>query len=52
MKALLAALVLSAAPATALAVFDSVPLPEPGAFELVALGGVVAVVVRLLRRKK
>jgi hypothetical protein len=52
MKALLAALVLSAVPATALAVFSSAPLPEPGAFELVALGGVVAVVVRLLRRKK
>ena len=52
MQALLAALVLSAVPATALAVFSAAALPEPGVFELVALGGVVAVVVRLLRRKK
>jgi hypothetical protein len=52
MNTVLAVLVLSSVPATALAVFSSTPLPEPGAFELVALGGVVAVVVRLLRRKK
>jgi hypothetical protein len=52
MNTLLAALILSAIPATAFAVFDVVPLPEPGAFELVALGGVVAIVVRLIRRKK
>ena len=52
MNTFVAALILSALPATAFAVFSSTPLPEPGVLELVGIGGVVLVVARLLRRKK
>ena len=52
MKTILAGLALLTAPATAFAVFSFTPVPEPGALELVGLGGVVLVVVRLLKRRK
>ncbi len=52
MKTFLAALVLLAVPATAFAVFSTTPLPEPGVLDLLGVGGVVLVVVRLLKGKK
>ena len=52
MNPFLAVLLLLIFPATAFAVFFAVPAPEPGVLELVALGVVVLVAVRLLRRKK
>ena len=48
MNAYLAALILSAVPVTAFAVFDTVALPEPGVLELVGIGGVVLVVIMLV----
>jgi hypothetical protein len=52
MKTILAGLALLTVPATAFAVFSTSDVPEPGALELVGLGGAVLVVVRLLKRKK
>ena len=52
MRPLLAALALAVVPTPALAVFSTLPLPEPGALELVGLGGVVLVMIRLLKRRK
>ncbi len=52
MKTFLAVLVLSAVPAAAFAVFSNVTVPEPGALDLIAIGGAALVVARLLKKKK
>jgi hypothetical protein len=52
MRTFLLATVLSAVSTSAFAVFSVAPLPEPGVLELIALGAVAVVLIRLTKRRK